>query len=58
VFIAGLRHFVPDPCQVGFWNGGARGSPVEPVTVFTLLQEVVSSVLITERRLFIRCTTR
>jgi hypothetical protein len=57
-FVAALRRFAGDPCKVGFWNGAGRGSPARPVTVFTLRNGVVASVLITELRLFTRCRPR
>jgi hypothetical protein len=57
-FVARLRQFARDPCNVGFWNGTGRGSPARPVTVFALRNGVVASVLVTERRLFTRCRPR
>ncbi len=57
-FVAVLRGFARDPCGLGFWDGAARASPTRPVTVFTVSRGRVTSVLISGRALFTRCTTR
>jgi hypothetical protein len=57
-FVAAARGLSVDPCNVGFWDGSAGEAPAHPVTVFTIRRGVVASVLVSDVRLFTRCTTR